>query len=101
MTEKNCNYFDNFDPLNETTNIVGNTNWDEVPVTNIEPQPHEDINVDQFTFAYPVEETKEDDLCSRNFYHDLSNGIIYGKHNFDDKSKPKYEGIAIYFLAMQ
>jgi len=38
--------FLNFDPLNKTTNIVDNTNWDEVPVTNIEAQPHEDINAD-------------------------------------------------------
>ena len=34
-----------------------------------------------------------------NFDHDLSNGIIYGKHNFDDQSKPKYDkGLRFIFL---
>jgi len=51
-------WFD-FDPLSERQFIVDNTDWDGIPVTNIEPRPHEDINVDQFTFA--VEETKEDE----------------------------------------
>ena len=34
-----------------------------------------------------------------NFDYDLSNGIIYGKHNFDDQSKPKYDkGLRFIFL---
>ena len=51
------NYFFDFDPLHEEEkpeNI-----WDEIPVENIEPEPLDDINVDQFTFTQGVEETKE------------------------------------------
>ena len=54
-------WFD-FDPLSERQTIVDNMNWDEIPVENIEPIPHDDINVDQFTFSHGVEETKENDF---------------------------------------
>ena len=54
-------WFD-FDPLSGRQTIVDNMNWDEIPVENIEPIPHDDINVDQFTFSHGVEETKENDF---------------------------------------
>ena len=52
------NYFFDFDPLREQDNNPENI-WDEIPLENIEPEPLDDIQVDQFTFTQGVEETKE------------------------------------------
>ena len=67
------NYLYDFDPLHEEEKLENI--WDEIPVENIEPEPLDDINVDQFTFTQGVEETKETEF-SQDATEDNYNSVF-------------------------